>query len=123
MEEHRGLGYFNGTVEKIDLQDDMGAPLQVPSLDGILCMVFRGFLGGHAVSSVAANNAYYFVHSFSARPENEKEICAVAHVGNGEVVAAIRRDNILGVQFHPERSSEGGWIFERFSGAINRPDE
>ena len=68
-------------------------------------------MGGHAVFPVAANNAYYFVHSFSARPENEKEICAVAHVGNGEVVAAIRRDNILGVQFHPERSSEGGLDF------------
>jgi glutamine amidotransferase len=28
--EHQGLGYFKGTVEKIDLQNDLGAPQQVP---------------------------------------------------------------------------------------------
>jgi glutamine amidotransferase len=60
---------------------------------------------------VDANNAYYFVHSFAVRPENAQDISAVAHVGKGKVVAAIKRDNILGVQFHPERSSSGGLDF------------
>ena len=110
--EHQGLGYFKGTVEKIDLQDENGAPLQVPVIGwNTVHEPVEGRWAGTPFASVDAGNAYYFVHSFSVRPENAQDICAVAKVGNGEVVSAIQRDNILGVQFHPERSSDGGLAF------------
>lgn len=110
--EHQGLGYFKGTVEKIDLQSDNGAPLQVPVIGwNTVREPAEGRWAGTPFASVEVSNAYYFVHSFSVRPEKALDICAVAEVGNGEVVSAIRRDNILGVQFHPERSSDGGLAF------------
>lgn len=110
--QHQGLGYFKGTVEKIDLQYEKGGPLQVPVIGwNTLHEPSKGRWDGTPLSTVNAENAYYFVHSFSVRPENAQDVCAVAKVGDGEVVAAIQRDNMLGVQFHPERSSDGGLAF------------
>lgn len=110
--KHKGLGYFKGTVDKIDLQNNKSEPLQVPVIGwNKVFEPIESRWEGTPFASVDADNAYYFVHSFSVRPENEKDICATAHVGNGKVVAAIKRDNILGVQFHPERSSDGGLNF------------
>ncbi len=110
--EHKGLGYFKGTVEKINLQGEQGGPLQVPVIGwNTVHEPVESRWTGTPFASVDTRNAYYFVHSFSVRPENAQDACAVAKVGNGEVVAAIQRDNILGVQFHPERSSDGGLAF------------
>jgi glutamine amidotransferase len=110
--EHKGLGYFKGTVEKIDVQNNKNEPLQVPVIGwNKVFEPTESRWESTPFASVDSNNAYYFVHSFSVRPENDNEICALANVGNGEVVAAIKRDNILGVQFHPERSSGGGLNF------------
>ncbi len=49
----------------------------------------------------------YFVHSFAALPANGDLVAAVAF-GNRRVCAAVRRDNVCGVQFHPEKSGAAG---------------
>lgn len=107
--EHQGLGFFKGTVEKIDLHNNLGEPLQVPFIGwNKLYSPSESRWASTPFASVSASNAYYFVHSFSVRAKTPGDICALARVGNGEVVAALQRDNIFGVQFHPERSSDGG---------------
>ena len=49
----------------------------------------------------------YFVHSLSAHPENASDVAATVHYG-GPVTAACRHDNVLAVQFHPEKSGRAG---------------
>lgn len=49
----------------------------------------------------------YFVHSFQLYPEDEADIVATADYG-GPVTAIVARDNILGTQFHPEKSQTLG---------------
>jgi glutamine amidotransferase len=49
----------------------------------------------------------YFAHSFVAQPEAAHAIAALADHG-GPFAAAIAQDNILGVQFHPEKSQAAG---------------
>ena len=49
----------------------------------------------------------YFVHSLSAHPENAAGVTATVHYG-GSVTAACRHDNVLAVQFHPEKSGRAG---------------
>lgn len=57
----------------------------------------------------------YFVHSFMASPINPNHRIADYFYGNLYVSAAIRRDNIFGCQFHPEKSGEVGLrILKRF---------
>lgn len=57
---------------------------------------------------------FYFVHSFHAILEEKKSELLSAHYGY-TFVAAIEQDNILGVQFHPEKSHKFGTrLFENF---------
>jgi glutamine amidotransferase len=50
---------------------------------------------------------YYFVHSYIVEPENADDIVATTHYG--EIIPAIvARDNVVGTQFHPEKSGAAG---------------
>ena len=49
----------------------------------------------------------YFVHSYEFRPRNPAHILATTDYG-GSVVAAAGRDNLVGTQFHPEKSQGAG---------------
>ncbi len=57
----------------------------------------------------------YFVHSYACRPENESHIIAQTTYGES-FTSAIQKDNVIGVQFHPEKSQDFGLsILRRFS--------
>ena len=49
----------------------------------------------------------YFLHSYHFRPEDGRDIAAMTDHGGG-LVAAVARDNVVGVQFHPEKSQAYG---------------
>ncbi len=50
----------------------------------------------------------YFVHSYYVDPAEESVKAATVTHGSQEVTAAIARDNLMAVQFHPEKSSNNG---------------
>ena len=57
---------------------------------------------------------FYFAHSYAAVPEDAGIIAATTDYGP-PFVSAIAKDNIVGVQFHPEKSQrEGLALLERF---------
>jgi len=116
---HTGLGVFSGTVDKIEITKENDQPLRVPLIGwyplnllpeqdvGIFCSTQR--------EAGRDGDAYYFVHSFAVRPADSKAVLAtVSHAGQ-PVPAVIRKDNVTGVQFHPERSGEAGLaLLDRF---------
>ncbi|MFM5954122.1 MAG: imidazole glycerol phosphate synthase subunit HisH [Novosphingobium sp.] len=56
----------------------------------------------------------YFLHSYHFAPDNGRHIAAMTDHGGG-LVAAVARDNLVGVQFHPEKSQAYGLaLLERF---------
>jgi glutamine amidotransferase len=50
---------------------------------------------------------FYFVHSYHAMPEHEEDQWLTAYYGI-DFTAGICRENIMGVQFHPEKSHKYG---------------
>ena len=56
------------------------------------------------------DNDFYFVHSYHMKCKNENEVLASTNYG-GKIASAVIKDNILGVQFHPEKSQEKGKKF------------
>ena len=66
--------------------------------------------GEHALfDGLAADEDAYFVHSFAGRPDGPDSTTVLAETEHGApFVSAIARDNVLGVQFHPERSGAAG---------------
>ena len=59
------------------------------------------------IAGLDAEEPFYFVHSLAARPAGEAEVLGTAEYGE-RFAAVVARDNIFGVQFHPEKSSAAG---------------
>jgi glutamine amidotransferase len=57
---------------------------------------------------------FYFVHSYHFHLKEQKHMLATCSYGK-KFVAAIAKDNIIGVQFHPEKSQSSGlWLISEF---------
>ena len=97
FETAEGLGWIPGEVLKIA----PGSPgLKVPHMGWNTVSGSR-----HPVLPEAADA--YFVHSYHFVPEDPAHGLATVDYG-GPLAAAVGRDNILGVQFHPEKSQANG---------------
>lgn len=57
---------------------------------------------------IADGTNYYFVHSYHFRVANEENIATVTPYC-GEFVSSVIKDNIVGTQFHPEKSQKAGF--------------
>jgi imidazole glycerol phosphate synthase glutamine amidotransferase subunit len=67
---------------------------------------------------IAPGAAFYFVHSYVAAPADPAQVIAEAEHGS-RFPAAIGRGNLLGVQFHPERSGPDGLrLLANFAGIV-----
>lgn len=64
--------------------------------------------GGTVLENTAAGDAVYFVHSFMALPTDPAHRIADCIYGDHKVAAAISNANVMGCQFHPEKSGEVG---------------
>ena len=97
----RGLGWIAGAVRPIDrLAHDLRSPHM-----GWNTVTFAAH---HPVlDAIDDESDFYFAHSFHFDVENEEEIIGVCHYGQ-LITAAVARDNIVGVQFHPEKSQHAG---------------
>jgi glutamine amidotransferase len=51
---------------------------------------------------------YYFVHSYAVVPDDDDDILATSVFGTESFVSGVLHGNVLGVQFHPEKSSRPG---------------
>ena len=62
----------------------------------------------------------YFVHSYYVKPENEQNILSITNYEGMEYASSVRKDNVFGFQFHPEKSGEKGLeIYHSFSSLIS----
>jgi glutamine amidotransferase len=58
-------------------------------------------------TGLGATRSFYHVHSFAARPRDPSDLLGTTTYGE-QFVTIVARDNVLGVQFHPEKSSAAG---------------
>ncbi|MDP2669390.1 MAG: imidazole glycerol phosphate synthase subunit HisH [bacterium] len=99
--EHTGLGWISGTVEKLDA----GAyPLPHIGWNGINIINDTPLLKGFN-----SNQDFYFVHSYVFKEKNHANVIAKTEYGEN-FNSVISKDNIFGVQFHPEKSQKAGKI-------------
>jgi imidazoleglycerol phosphate synthase glutamine amidotransferase subunit HisH len=56
---------------------------------------------------------YYFVHSYYVEPAHSEHVMWMATYGSVRFAAAVRHQNVLGCQFHPEKSQRAGLKFLR----------
>jgi imidazole glycerol-phosphate synthase subunit HisH len=100
---HTGLGWIGGTVRAIDPAPDV----KVPHMGWNNVMLSEQH-------PVLEQGEAYFLHSYHFDVAASEHVLATTHHG-GSLTAAVGRDTVLGVQFHPEKSqSYGIATLERF---------
>ena len=101
--EHPGLGLVPGQV--VDLhQDLMDKTLKVPHMGWNSLQILRD---DPLFRYVRDGEYVYYVHSFYARDCVESTL-ATSQYGNVAVTGVVRRGNVYGTQFHPEKSGDTG---------------
>ena len=98
---HRGLGWINGIIKKIPSQN-----LKMPHM-GWNEVVPKKKL---ANKLFVKKNDYYFVHSYYFDCFDKDNVLAETQYGIN-FASIVQKENIYGVQFHPEKSSEQGLSF------------
>ena len=107
-----GLGLFAGKVLRFPddaMRSADGARLKVPHMGWNTIEVRRP---NPILEASSSEQRFYFVHSFHAVCADPADVIAVAHHGI-EFSAAIGRGNVLGAQFHPEKSHRFGLALMR----------
>lgn len=95
-----GLGWLPGEVRKIEPSD---ASIKVPHMGWNDVAVMPHAKDHHVIEEGEA----YYLHSYHFAADNPADVAAMTDHGEG-LVAAVARGNILGVQFHPEKSQAFG---------------
>lgn len=128
--EHEGLGLLKGNV--VPMEGYISQDLDIPhmgwnSLD--ICVgnsekVAKGAPEGFAkekslLRNINDGDCVYFVHSYFAT-DCDDSVIATAEYGE-KLTAAVQKENIMGCQFHPEKSGKVGLaILEAFSQEVQR---
>jgi imidazole glycerol-phosphate synthase subunit HisH len=113
---HDGLGLIHGDVK--------GIP-KIYYGDFIRKIPHIGWVGieppshqdwkGSCLEGIEPGEYFYFVHSFMADTKKKENLLAKCEGGGAAISAAIKKDNVTGLQFHPEKSGAVGLkILERF---------
>jgi glutamine amidotransferase len=100
-EDVAGFGWVQGEVARIT-PDDPG--LKVPHMGWNDLVIDQP----HPVlAGIETGDHAYFVHSYAMRVENPADLLAHVDYG-GPVTAIVGRNNVVGTQFHPEKSQRAG---------------
>jgi glutamine amidotransferase len=99
-----GLGVLPGRVERFPEKDADAQPLRVPHI-GWNTVAFEG--DHPMLEGLPAEDCYYFVHSYRAVPSRASDVVGRVDYG-GEFAAAVAREGMFAVQFHPEKSQSAG---------------
>jgi imidazole glycerol-phosphate synthase subunit HisH len=111
-EEHEGasgLGLLPGSVARLR------APgLKIPHIGWNAVTFTRPCALTEGLGETAA---FYHVHSYACLPDDESDVVGLGEYG-GPFVSIVERDNVMGAQFHPEKSSlDGLALLSNFFGA------
>jgi imidazole glycerol-phosphate synthase subunit HisH len=103
-EVKEGLGWIGGEVDRITPSDP---DLKIPHMGWNTLNVTRAHPLLDGLSFGPQGRHAYFVHSYQLKPSHRADLVADADYG-GPVTAVVARDNIVGTQFHPEKSQRLG---------------
>ena len=112
---HAGLGVLKGHVRRFDPLTPEGKALRIPHIGWNRV----AYCGQHPMlAMLPKEDHYYFVHSYRAIPQNRSDVAGVVEYGS-EHCAAVAKDNVFAVQFHPEKSQQSGKrLLDAFAGWI-----
>lgn len=104
----KGLGLISGKV--LPIKDYLREGIKVPHIGWQELQMSKEF-GSHKpsiLSGINSSDNFYFVHSYIADIEDKSIQAAHCAYGGKEIPAVVAHGNIMGCQFHPEKSGKSG---------------
>jgi imidazole glycerol-phosphate synthase subunit HisH len=101
----KGLGYIDGEVKIFSNLKN----IKLPNIGWIK----TNFKNNNKFNFLEKfnNEKFYYVHSYVGSPNDKSAVIATANYGNNKFCAMVSNNNIIGTQFHPEKSSYVGLEF------------
>lgn len=104
-----GLGLINGRVKRFN--NEQNPHMKIPHMGW---NVINPYKEHYLLADLQKESRYYFVHSYYVECENSEDILMTSKYGK-EFVSAFQKDNVIGCQFHPEKSHRFGiQLFRNF---------
>ena len=100
-ERCQGLGLIKGNIRKIQPKEKV----KIPHMGWNKILINNN---DDIISGLYGDNFLYYVHSFMACEYMDENLIAYSNYGGGKVPGIVRKDNVIGMQFHPEKSGETG---------------
>lgn len=100
--ETAGLGWFDGEVVRLDVYDNLRYKIPHTGWNSIIWQK-----ESQLINNIPDHSFFYFVHSFRMVCHKKNEVLGITEYEQS-FVSAVERENIFGVQFHPEKSHEAG---------------
>jgi glutamine amidotransferase len=102
-QETKGFGWVDGEVKKIN---NINKKIKLPHTGWNQielkndCFLF---------SNIKNKSHFYFIHSYEFITKEKEHVTATTNY-NSSIIASIVKDNIVGTQFHPEKSQKNGLV-------------
>ena len=114
--KEKGLAILPGSVKKFNFAGSPWSNLSIPHMGWNRLLIKRR---APIFEGIEDGTMFYFAHSYYAAPRDEQIVATRTDYGI-EFVSAVRKDNIYGIQFHPEKSGEAGLKVLANFGALAR---
>lgn len=101
--ERTGLGLIKGNIVK--MKDDREKNVKIPHIGWNNLKYNRKDI---LFKNIDEGKYVYYVHSYFAQSYNKEDLVAYSEYGENKIPGIVRRNNIIGAQFHPEKSGTVG---------------
>jgi glutamine amidotransferase len=113
-----GLGFIDGTVRPVVGQGAEDSGVRSTHIGWRALEVAEVGLIHPLLAGTRPDDSVYFVHSYSGHSTHPSHTLATVDYAGATVAAVVGTENVLGVQFHPEKSGPAGLrILENFCGS------
>lgn len=107
--KHEGLNLIEGKIVKFPPRNINGEIVRVPQTQWN--QIYKNSPDSWEASpfkDIEEGSYMYFVHSYYAIPKDKNTIITYSEYGDVCYASAVQKDNLLGIQYHPEKSSSKG---------------
>ena len=104
---HQGLGFLPGEVRHL-AERPFETPCLIPNMGWRSLQLTLQSQTARQKFIISNSSEYYFAHSYEFCPPNDNYITATIDFNSKSIVVAVQKDNIYGIQFHPEKSGKVG---------------
>jgi glutamine amidotransferase len=101
--ERKGLGLLKGSIVK--MEDDKKNNIKIPHI-GWNNLIYNK--KDELFNSIEEGKFVYYVHSYFVQGYNDEDLVAYSEYGENKIPSMVRCNNVMGAQFHPEKSGTVG---------------